>query len=64
MLMNHQLLSDQRFELGDRIIYVQDFGKYLFYLKGTVASILTVGSKTSLGVIFDQPLLSGNMNGN
>lgn len=61
---SYQLLSDQRFELGDRIIYVQDFGKVPILSKGTVASILTVGSKTSLGVIFDQPLLSGNnMNG-
>ncbi|RCK63054.1 5'-3' exoribonuclease 1 [Candida viswanathii] len=57
---SYQLLSDQRFELGDRVVYVQDFGKVPILSKGTVASILTVGSKTSLGVIFDEPLLSGN----
>ena len=57
---SYQLLSDQRFELGDRVIYVQDFGKVPILSKGTVASILTVGSKTSLGVIFDEPLLGGN----
>ena len=27
---SYQLLSDQRFELGDRVIYVQDFGKVQF----------------------------------
>ncbi|EGW32564.1 uncharacterized protein SPAPADRAFT_61629 [Spathaspora passalidarum NRRL Y-27907] len=61
---SYQLLGDQRFELGDRIVYVQDFGKVPIMSKGTVASILTVGSKTSLGVIFDHPLLGGSdMNG-
>ncbi|RLV94708.1 5'-3' exoribonuclease 1 [Spathaspora sp. JA1] len=61
---SYQLLSDQRFELGDRIVYVQDFGKVPVMSKGTVGSILTVGSKTSLGVIFDEPLLGGDtMNG-
>ncbi|KAL6450930.1 XRN1 5'-3' exoribonuclease 1 [Candida maltosa Xu316] len=57
---SYQLLSDQKFELGDRIIYVQDFGKVPILSKGTVASIVTVGSKTSLGVIFDIPLLGCN----
>lgn len=61
---SYQLLSDQKFELGDRVEYVQDFGKVPKMSKGTVVSIITVGSKTSLGVIFDVPQLSGNnMNG-
>ncbi|KAG2735510.1 hypothetical protein G9P44_001724 [Scheffersomyces stipitis] len=61
---SYQLLSDQKFELGDRIIYVQDFGKVPILSKGTVVSITTIGSKNSLGIIFDLPLLSGNtMNG-
>ncbi|KAI5954380.1 exo2 [Candida jiufengensis] len=61
---SYQLLSEQKFELGDRVLYVQDFGKVPILSKGTVASIFTVGSKTSLGVIFDVPQLSGNtMNG-
>ncbi|KAK6455429.1 Kem1 5 [Scheffersomyces xylosifermentans] len=61
---SYQLLSDQKFELGDRVIYVQDFGKAPILSKGTVVSISTIGSKTSLGLIFDYPLLSGNtMNG-
>ncbi|KAI5969618.1 exo2 [Candida margitis] len=61
---SYQLLSDQKFDLGDRVEYVQDFGKVPIMSKGTVASIITVGSKISLGVIFDVPQLSGNnMNG-
>lgn len=61
---SYQLLSDQKFDLGDRVEYVQDFGKVPIMSKGTVVSIITVGSKTSLGVIFDVPQLSGNnMNG-
>lgn len=61
---SYQLLSDQKFDLGDRVEYVQDFGKVPIMSKGTVVSIITVGSKTSLGVIFDVPQLGGNnMNG-
>ncbi|KAG7662769.1 exo2 [[Candida] subhashii] len=61
---SYQLLSAQRFDLGDRVVYVQDFGKVPILSKGTVASIITHGSKISLGIIFDQPLLSGGtMNG-
>lgn len=57
---SYQLLSDQKFELGDRIVYIQDFGKVPVLSKGTVVGISTIGSKTSLSVIFDHPLLSGN----
>ncbi|CAI5757161.1 unnamed protein product [Candida verbasci] len=57
---SYQLLGDQKFELGDRVIYVQDFGKVPILTKGTVVSISTLGSKTSLGVIFDVALLSGS----
>ncbi|CUM55403.1 uncharacterized protein AC631_03249 [Debaryomyces fabryi] len=61
---SYQLLSTQRFELGDRIIYVQKSGKVPYLSKGTVASITSFGPKNSLGVIFDYPLMSGNnMNG-
>lgn len=61
---SYQLLSAQRFELGDRVVYVQDFGKVPILSKGTVASIITQGAKISLGIIFDHPLLSGGtMNG-
>ena len=57
---SYQLLNSQRFELGDRIIYVQDFGKVPYLSKGTVVSITPIGTKIQLGVIFDYPLLSGN----
>ena len=61
---SYQLLSAQKFELGDRIIYIQDFGKVPILSKGTVASIITTGNKVSLGVIFDFPLINGTtMNG-
>lgn len=62
--VSYQLLSSQRFDLGDRIIYVQDSGKIPKLSKGTVVAITTIGSKTSLSVVFDIPLVGGNnMNG-
>ena len=61
---SYSLLQNQRFTLGDRIIYVQDSGKVPKLSKGTVVAITTVGSKTSLSVVFDHPLVTGNnMNG-
>ncbi|EDK45238.1 5'-3' exoribonuclease 1 [Lodderomyces elongisporus NRRL YB-4239] len=61
---SYQLLSEQKFDLGDRVVYVQDHGKVPILSKGTVGSIFTAGSKTSLAIIFDTPQLSGsNMNG-
>lgn len=56
---SYQLLSSQKFELGDRVIYIQNFGKVPILSKGTIASIITAGNKVSLGVIFDFPLLNG-----
>lgn len=62
--MSYHLLRNQRFDLGDRVIYVQDSGKVPKLSKGTTVSITTIGNKTSLGVVFDYPLVSGNnMNG-
>lgn len=58
--VSYQLLKSQRFELGDRVIYVQDSGKIPQLSKGTVVSILAIGNKTSLGVVFDVPLVGGN----
>ena len=61
---SYQLLSTQRFELGDRVIYVQASGKVPYLSKGTVVGITSFGTKVSLLVVFDLPLLSGNtMNG-
>lgn len=58
--VSYQILSSQRFELGDRIIYVQDSGKVPQLSKGTVVAINTLGTKTSLSVVFDTPLVGGN----
>lgn len=61
---SYELLGNQRFDLGDRVIYVQDSGKVPKLTKGTIVSITAVGRKTSLGVVFDEPLVNGNnMNG-
>lgn len=61
---SYHILGIQRFDLGDRVIYVQDSGKVPKLSKGTIVSITTVGTKTSLGVVFDEPLVNGNnMNG-
>lgn len=56
---SYQLLKTQSFSLGDRVVYVQKFGKLPFLAKGTVVSISASGTKTQLGVIFDYPILSG-----
>lgn len=58
--VSYQLLKNQRYDLGDRVIYVQDSGKVPKLSKGTIVSIMTVGNKTSLGVVFDLPLVTGN----
>lgn len=58
--VSYQLLNSQRFELGDRIIYVQESGKVPQLSKGTVVAVNTLGTKTSLTVVFDVPLVGGN----
>lgn len=61
---SYQLLNNQKFELGDRVIYVQNSGKVPYLTKGTVVSIFAIGTKISLGIVFDIPLISCNtMNG-
>lgn len=62
--VSYLVLGRQRFDLGDRVIYVQDSGKVPKLSKGTVVNIQVIGNKVSLGVLFDQPLVGGNnMNG-
>lgn len=62
--LSYELLNNQRFDLGDRVIYVQDSGKVPQLSKGTIVAISTIGTKTSLSVVFDMPLVGGNnMNG-
>ncbi|AOA63264.1 5'-3' exoribonuclease 1 [Komagataella phaffii CBS 7435] len=55
-----QFLSKQTFNLGDRVIYVEDSGKVPNFSKGTVIGVRSVGTKVTLNVLFDLPLLSGN----
>lgn len=57
---SYSVLQNQRFTLGDRVMYVQDSGKVPKLSKGTVVAITAVGSKTSLSVVFDYPLITGN----
>lgn len=57
---SYSVLQNQRFTVGDRVIYVQDSGKVPKLSKGTVVAITALGSKTSLSVIFDYPLVTGN----
>lgn len=60
---SYSVLQNQRFTLGDRVIYVQDSGKVPKLSKGTVVAITALGSKTSLSVVFDYPLITGNSMG-
>ncbi|AAS51874.1 ADL046Cp [Eremothecium gossypii ATCC 10895] len=53
------LLRTQRFDLGDRVIYVQDSGKVPLFSKGTVVGYTTIGSRISIQVLFDQELAAG-----
>lgn len=58
--VSSELLRAQRFDLGDRVIYVQESGKVPKLSKGTVVGITAEGRKTSLAVVFDVPLVGGN----
>lgn len=61
--VSYELLNSQRFQLGDRVIYIQDSGKVPKLSKGTVVAINTLGTKTSLFIVFDYPLVTGNTMG-
>lgn len=54
------LLRRQKFELGDRVIYVQDSGKVPLFSKGTVVGYTTLGSRLSVQVLFDNELVAAN----
>ena len=53
-------LQDQRFTLGDRIVYVQDSGKVPIATKGTVIGITKTTRVLLLDVIFDVSFMSGS----
>ncbi|KAK8035625.1 hypothetical protein PG993_010620 [Apiospora rasikravindrae] len=54
-----QRLGDQKFSLGDRVIYAAGSGKVKTGAQGTVVGISTVGNHHMLDVVFDQPFMSG-----
>ncbi|KAK6352621.1 hypothetical protein TWF730_009441 [Orbilia blumenaviensis] len=53
-------LHNQRFHLGDRIVYVQDSGKVPIATKGTVVGITKTARTTLLDVVFDVSFMSGS----
>lgn len=55
-----QRLGNQRFTLGDRLVYAQDSGKVPVGLTGTVVGIDTTQRVPLLDVVFDQPFMSGS----
>lgn len=54
------LLRTQKFELGDRVVYIQDSGKIPLFSKGTVVGYTTLGSSLSVQVLFDNEIVAGN----
>lgn len=49
-------LQGQAFDVGDRVVYVQNSGKVDIAMRGTVVGINT----STLDVVFDQPIMSGS----
>ncbi len=58
--VSSNLLSTQRFQLGDRVSYVQESGKVALFSKGTVVAIHSSMKNVTVDVIFDAPLLGSN----
>lgn len=54
------LLRGQKFDLGDRVVYVQDSGKVPLFSKGTVVGYTTLGSRLSIQVLFDNEIVAAN----
>lgn len=54
------LLRSQRFELGDRVVYIQNSGKVPLFSKGTVVGYTTLGMSLSIQVLFDNEIVAGN----
>ncbi|KAK5087807.1 exonuclease II Exo2 [Lithohypha guttulata] len=52
-------LGQQRFQLGDRVIYVADSGKVPIASKGTVVGLTQTSRETWLDVVFDVSFMSG-----
>ena len=54
-----QRLSHQNFQLGDRIVYVQDSGKVPIAARGTVVGKSRAARSTLLDIVFDMEFISG-----
>jgi len=52
-------LGNQRFALGDRVVYVQDSGRVPIATRGTVVGISRTPRTTLLDVVFDLTFMSG-----
>ncbi|KAI0840320.1 exoribonuclease 1 [Hypoxylon sp. FL0890] len=54
-----QRLGNQRFNLGDRVVYVQASGKIPIASRGTVVGISTVGNHHMLDILCDNAFMNG-----
>lgn len=54
------LLRSQKFDLGDRVIYIQRSGKVPLFSKGTVIGYITLGKSLSIQVVFDNEIVAGS----
>jgi len=52
-------LGNQRFDLGDRVVYVQDSGRVPIATRGTVVGVSRTARTTLLDVVFDVTFMSG-----
>ncbi|KAF8536400.1 XRN 5'-3' exonuclease N-terminus-domain-containing protein [Trichophaea hybrida] len=57
-------LADQRFALGDRLVYAQDSGKVPIASWGTVIGLTRTSKTTLLDVVWDTTFMSGTTLGN
>ncbi|KAI9747734.1 MAG: hypothetical protein M1815_003933 [Lichina confinis] len=53
-------LGNQRFGLGDRVVYVQDSGKVPIATRGTVVGLTRTSRVTLLDIVFDVTFMSGS----
>lgn len=54
-----QRLGNQRFSLGDRLVYAQDSGRVPIATRGTVVGMTRTSRTTLLDVVFDVTFMSG-----
>ncbi|KAI9822480.1 MAG: hypothetical protein M1827_000199 [Pycnora praestabilis] len=54
-----QRLGNQRFTLGDRVVYAQDSGRVPIATRGTVVGLTRTSRTTLLDIVFDVTFMSG-----